>query len=165
MRLATNLQDYFTVDLQGPQSYSIVPIIITVLVLFASFVALLFIYLVKKAKQRPKKVFVPKKVKLPLPVLKEKYLYMTTELEDRFRAGKIDEKFAYEELSSLTRHFVFDATDVKVQNYSLEEIARMGMPGLNELIKECYPPEFKPGEKGDILASLDHARRIVAQWN
>lgn len=165
MRLATNLQDYFTVDLQGPMSYSNIWIIITVIALIIPLITILIIMLVKKAKSRPKKIVIPQEVKLPLPQLKEKYLFMTSELEMRFRQGKITEKFAYEELSSLTRHFVYDATDVKVQNLSLEEIGRIGMPALNELIAECYPPEFRPGEKGNILVSIDHARRIVAQWN
>lgn len=165
MRTNARLDEYFSVDLQEPFSYSALPIILTICLIAVSLLVLLIIHLAKKVQHKPKVIQEPEREVLPLPELKGKYLYMVGNLETRYRMGEITEKFAYEELSSLTRHFVYDATDIKVQNYSLDEISKIGMPSLNALIKECYPPEFEPGQEGNILASINHAREVVAQWN
>lgn len=63
------------------------------------------------------------------------------------------------------RMFVFEVTDIKIQNYSLKEIKKTNIPNLYELIEEYYEPEFASKSVGDFGISIEKARRVIEKWN
>ena len=70
----------------------------------------------------------------------------------------------YQDLSGLIRDFVHDATGIKVQNYSLREIQKVGIPGLTALVQEYYEPEFARQSMADIRASMFRTRKAIELW-
>ena len=97
--------------------------------------------------------------------IKHKYCVMIDDLENRCRSGKVDNRKAYQELSVTLRHFVYELTGVKVQNYTLEEINRLNMPRLSEVIGESYAPEFSVDKNGDIYDAMNKARMVIREWH
>lgn len=72
---------------------------------------------------------------------------------------------AYQNLSKVIRNFVFEATHIKVQNYTLDDIRKLNMPILYELISEYYNPEFANISNGNFIYSIEKARGVVERWN
>ena len=70
-----------------------------------------------------------------------------------------------QELSKITRHFVYEATGIKVHNYTLQEIKGTNLSGLYSIISECYTPEFSVDKNGDIYGSITKARKVIEEWN
>ena len=76
---------------------------------------------------------------------------MLDEIIEKYKAGKLSDRHAYQQLSKVIRHFVFDVTGIKVQNYTLSEIKGLNIPMLYYLIDECYEPEFSKQSGGNIV--------------
>ena len=77
----------------------------------------------------------------------------------------IELRKAYQMISETIRMFVFEITDITTQNYTLQEIKRLSIPKLYDLIKEFYEPEFASKSKGNFNDSINKARRIINEWN
>ncbi len=152
------------VELQDPYMFSTWPIYLT-LGLFAFsliVVAVYFLLLRKKIKDKPIEI---KKPPMSLVAgIKKKYLDALIKIEDDVTKGKIDNRKAYRELSSVIRLFVFDMTGIKVQNYTLTEISILKIKPLTTLVAEYYSPEFEEGENGNIKSSLDKTRGVIQRW-
>jgi len=56
-------------------------------------------------------------------------------------------------------------TGMDVSTYTLEEIHALGIPQLAYLVEEYYAPEFAPEHDGDVRASIEKTKRVIAQWN
>ena len=97
--------------------------------------------------------------------LKQMYIKKLEELKEKVNKQEIDARMAYQDLSLVIRHFVYDITGIKVQNYTLREIKKTNLPMLYELIKEYYKPEFAKIFKGNIVGSIDKAREVIEKWN
>ncbi len=149
-----------TVELQDMFSYlPIGPIGILVLC-----VAVILYVLIKHKK--PKKPPVVKTIqKESIAVIKQKYAQMLLQLEYAYQEKQISERAAYQELSKVVRHFVYDATGIRVQNYTLDEIRQVNMPNLYYLIAECYVPEFATENEADFVQTIGKARKVMEQWN
>ena len=156
-----------SVELQDPMKYYLFWLILAlvcVAVIIASqivFRVLLKDQLKRKKEKKPK---IKKVSKKPLPVLKWEYLQRMQYLERNLVSGGYDKRRGYQELSSLIREFVHDVTGIKVQNYSLREIRRLGMPGLTALVQEYYEPEFARQSMADIRGSLFRTRKAIELW-
>ena len=68
-------------------------------------------------------------------------------------------------MSKVVREFVYKATGTEVDKFTLAEISRTEYKGLATLIGEYYQPEFDQISEGDVKASLEKTRRLVAEWN
>lgn len=149
-------------ELQGLFTYSYIPIIITLVILIIIF----FIYIIKVRKKKIKKRpnIVKPSVK-NMNEIRQKYLNNLDGLLQNINNNKISNRHAYQILSATIRHFVYDSTNIKVQNYSLSEIKDLNMPILYELINEYYDPEFSKISKGNIIDSIDKAREVIKKWN
>ena len=86
--------------------------------------------------------------------IKERYLDTLGAIERDLREGKTEPRFAYQRMSGAIRGFVYEATGVKVQKYTLYEIKQLRMHRLTQLIEEYYVPEFAEWSQQDALASL-----------
>ena len=119
---------------------------------------------VKKLNDKEKAKILPEKNK-NIPVIKSKYLKKLESVESNFKNGKIELRKAYQSISEIVRMFVFEVTDIQTQNYTLDEIKKLNMGGLTELIEEFYEPEFAQKSIGDFDASIEKARSIIKKWN
>ena len=156
-----------SINLQEPFAYSIIPVIITIcLTLIGTY------YLIYIKKRKEENVVdevevkaIPERNIKNIPVIKGKYLHQLDTIEYRYMNNMIELRRAYQLISETVRLFVFEITDITTQNYSLEEIKRLNIPILYELIKEYYEPEFASKSVGDFTTSINKARRVINEWN
>lgn len=161
-----------TVELQGMFSYSIWPVVLAVmLVLIIGIIGLVVLIKARNKKKpepvkaAPQPILEPKPVPLSGEQIKEKYCVMVDELERQCRDGKVDNRDAYQSLSVILRRFVHELTGVKVHNYTLDEIRRLNMPRVADVIEECYAPEFSVDKQGDIYTTMNKARMVIREWH
>lgn len=150
-----------SVSLQAPFSYSILYIIIVAIPVIA--ITGLYIYKHFKKKAKPK-IVIKKVAPEDRDSIKRKYLDKLRDLKVKTEKNEIESRAAYIELSSIIRFFVYELTNVQVQNYTLKEIKEINLPILYELIKECYIPEFAEKFPGDIVASIEKTRKVIEKW-
>jgi len=150
-----------TVELQDMFSYSPIPFIVILLIVLIPLLVLLIKFLKSK-----KKVVDP--VPKPMPVnvhqIKDKYIKMLYNIEAKRHDNKISDRHAFQELSTVIRHFVYDMTGIKVQNYTLEEIGKLNIPNLYYLIDECYIPEFAEDNTTQVYDTINKARKVIEEW-
>lgn len=156
-----------SINLQNPYNYTIIPLLI---VLFAIGIVTLYVYLSKKLKktpilEQPEIKAIPEKNIKNIPAIKDKYLKQLDSIEYRYSSNMIGLRTAYQLVSQSIRLFIFEVTDISTQNYSLEEIKRLNIPYLYELIAEYYQPEFDKQSKGDLKKSIKKARNVILLWN
>lgn len=151
MQVTTNLKD--------PFSYSMIPI------LLCSFLILFFLlyYLMKKPKKE-KKIIPPKQEKKDINKLKKQYIQKLNSLLESITKQEISSRIAYQQLSILIRTFVFETIDLNLLSFTLQDIEKMGMPVLTELIKEYYAPEFSLHIQGNIIASIKKTKEVIEKW-
>ena len=152
-----------TVELQKMHSYSLVwPIVASIIVaiIIATIVAIM-VYKVSRPKANANREITVK----DREQIKLKYINLLNGLETKCRNGSISNRKAYQELSKIARNYVYETTGVKVQNYTLDEIKGTNMPGLYNVVSECYAPEFSIDKNGDIYTSIAKARKVVEGWN
>jgi len=149
-----------TVKMQDSFSYPIVSITMVILL----FLAFTFLYFILKHRENKSEKVVemkPKNVK----DIKKKYLKKLEKIEASLDNNRISSRKAYQQTSEVIRFFVFELTDINVQNYTLQEIEQIDMPILSELIREYYVPEFSKDSKGDIKNSIEKTRKVINKWN
>ena len=156
------MQQYITVELQEQFSYW--PVILWIIVGLAGTLLILFL----RFKFNPKKKPFPKpKAIAPqsLAALKEKYNRALNGIESARLEEQISDRQAFQALSKIVRDFVFEATGIKVQNYTLSEIQTANLPRLYELIPGCYIPEFAVEANANIYDTIMKARKVISEWN
>jgi len=152
-----------SVSLEPPFSYSIQYIILGLLIILT---ITIWWYLKRNNKKLPVKVEIHEEVsKKNIKAIKIKYLKKLLILEKKLDKNEIPIRKAYQSLSSIIRYFVYAVTGIKVQNCTLEDIKKLNMPKLYELIKEYYRPEFAEKSLGDIKSSIEKTRKVIKKWN
>ena len=152
-----------SVNLQEPYSFSIIPII--VLIIIASVLVFVLLFLKKSKETKVEVKEIPQKNIKNIPVIKSKHLRELAEIEEEYSNRKIELRKAYQLISENIRLFIFEVTDITTQNYSLMEIKKLNIPNLYETIAEYYEPEFSKKPSGDFINSVNKARRIINEWN
>lgn len=151
-----------TVKLQELFSYS--PLIIFIVA--GVIITLLILFLPLKRKKKKPNIPVAKPVAPEsLASLKYKYTCILSQLEQDCLAKKISDRQAFQTLSKIVRDFVYAATGIKVQNYTLMEIHAANLPRLYELISQCYIPEFAIDTNANIFDVIKKARMVISEWN
>lgn len=156
-----------SVSLQEPFSYAIWPLIVLG-VLIGTYLLYLIIYKIIKSTKGKKVKEVPKlklKTAEEIAALKKKYIKELDKIETDLSKKKITVRAAYHRMSICIRQFVYGVTDIKVQNYTLNDIRGLNMPVLEELITEYYAPEFSRKSVGDAGASIEKTKRAIEKWN
>ena len=156
MQISVKLQDMF--------SYSIYYIFIVFILVFA-FTIYFLATRKRKTKDIEEEIVVKKAETKDLNTIKNKYIKKIENLEEKLNNKKISIRVAYQNLSSIIRYFVYEVTNIKVQNYTLREIERLKMLELSELIKEYYAPEFAKHSLGNIKESISKTRKVIEKWN
>lgn len=155
-------------ELQDPISYSKWIVVLVGVILVTSFI-IYILWLAGVFKRRQKKVTnkaiaKPRIIKNPLAI-KSKYLSYLDNLEKAVRANSIGTRDAYLKLSEIVRKYAFEATGIKVHNYTLNEIQSLNMPQLTSLISVFYEPEFAYESQSDILNGITSTRKVIVEWN
>ncbi len=97
--------------------------------------------------------------------IKKRYLQKLEMLETKLNKGKVHDKKAHFEISSIIRNFAYEMTNIKVQNYTLKEIKNLNNPNLYELMEKCYLVEFPKDSSGDAKKLIDKTRKVIEQWS
>ena len=147
-----------TNELMPMFSYSIIPIVLLILLL----ITILIILLIKPKKKTQIKVIIPPRKNLMS--IKEKYLTLVNNLLKEVKSNNIKSRIAYQRLSNYIRCFIYESTNIKVQNYTLEDIKKVDIPILYELVSEYYDPEFAKFSEGNIISSIEKTRMVIARW-
>ena len=153
------------IELQEPFSYSIILIIILFVLLLMLVGGYFLVRYLEKHKNQKKVVKIEIKRPTNIFEVKKKYLVMLEKLEYTVSQNSITNKKAYIQLSGIIRHFVYEVTNIKVTNYTLQEISTLKIPALTLLIQEYYRPEFSELEDGDVLGSIKRTRGVIEKWN
>lgn len=156
-----------TVELQDMFSYSFILMALAVIVVVMIAVIALIVYFSSRKKPEQMEMVVPAPQAKPVQRIniKKKYCTMLNDLEKKCRGNQISNRVAYQQLSKIIRHFVHEATGVKVHNYTLEEIRKINMPNLYSVIAECYTPEFATENSSNIYETINRARKVIEEWN
>ncbi|MBQ3514654.1 MAG: hypothetical protein IJA32_12820 [Lachnospiraceae bacterium] len=151
------------VELQDMYSYSFIMMIVAAVLVVVPIIVMLGIIIKRKKKRKVKPI---KEMTVETREnIKQKYFGQLNRLEKHCRDNKLSNRKAYQELSKITRHFVYEATGIKVHNYTLQEIKGTNLSGLYSIISECYTPEFSVDKNGDIYGSITKARKVIEEWN
>lgn len=152
MQVQTELRPMF--------SYSFLAIIfITIFTILIFFIMKYF----KKKNNIKNEIIIPKQKDLIL--IKKDYLIKLDNLINELNENKISNRKAYQNLSSLIRNFIYEVTNIKVQNYTLTDIKKINMPILYELVSDYYDPEFAKISKGNIKVSINKTKMVIERWN
>jgi hypothetical protein len=151
-----------SVSLQEPYSFSIVPII--VLIIIASVLVFVLLFLKKNKEAQLEVKAIPQKNIKNIPAIKNKHLRELEAIEYQYKSNKLELRKAYQLISENIRLFVFEVTDITTQNYSLMEIKKLNIPNLYEAIEEYYEPEFSKKPSGDFINSVNKAKEIIQKF-
>ncbi len=155
MQLTTELNEMF--------SYSLWPILLFLVIIL--FLIIIYILKVKKSKKPIIKINKVIDSSVNLNKIKSDYLNKINNLVNDVKEEKIANRTAYLELSKIIRKFVYKVTNIKVQNYTLQEIKKLNIPILTELVLEYYQPEFAKDSKGNILKSIEKTKEVIEKWH
>ena len=149
------------------QSYILSPIVYLVLVILAllGLTIYFFNYEEKKKLVGTSKIEIKEVEERDRKSIIKRYLKKIDKLTKKVESEKIELRIEYQNLSKIIRNFVYEMTDIKVQNYSLQEIKKLDMKPLYELIEEYYKPEFAKHFLGNIKLSIDKTRKVIEKWN
>lgn len=162
MQAVTNMKDFeFSVELQDLFSYSLLPIFLFGIL---SIILLIICYLLKNRNNNTIPTIIVPNIK-DRNQIKTLYLAKINELLTDFQSGNLSNRHAYQKLSILIREFIYEMTNIKVQNYTLSDIEKINMPTLYELVKEYYDPEFSKLSQGNIIQSIEKTRKVIEIWN
>ncbi len=147
-------------DLLRPMfSYSLLPIIILIIG-----IGTLLFFLLKSKKEKEKTPIIIKPPTKNLFEIKNRYLAVINILENDIKNNKITKRKAYQRLSIIIRNFTYEVTQIKVQNYSLQEIKKLGITTLSLLVEEYYHPEFAKESMAEINNSINKTREVINKW-
>ena len=124
--------------------------------------------LIKRNKQKKRvedKIKVEEIKNVDINEIKRKYLEELDVIESQLNTNMIHIRIAYQDISRVIRHFVYEVTNIHVQNYSLKEIKDLDMPMLYELMQEYYVQEFSKYSYGNVKDSLQKTRKVIEKWN
>ena len=161
-----------TVTLQQPMEYSWWVLAIAALFLVLAIgLLVLALCLMKKArpvkeKQKQRKTS-DSSEKLPEKNTKTKYMARIEEILLDYNAGKITKRVGYQQLSLIIREFVHGSTGIDVEKCTLKELRTMKMKNVEELIEECYVPEFAEdvrAEEKNFEVSCRKAIGVIKSW-
>ena len=154
-----------SVNLQLPFSYAILPIILLGTLIIGYGIYLFICAIQKRRNKRPALRIVNPPSAADIRAIKRNYLTQLENISQALLKNQIPTREAYQHMSLCIRHFVYEATGIQVQNYTLEDIKTLHMPGLEALIAEYYAPEFAVNSQGDGTASLEKTKRVIELWN
>ncbi len=145
-----------TIEVRNMFTYNILPVIILLA---------LIVYKIVKIRQKKKKITIIEPPKKDSKNIKKLYLSKIDELIVKVNNNSISNRKAYQELSKIIRIFIYEMTSIEVQFFTLNDIKKINMPILFELVSEYYDPEFSNISGGNIINSIEKTRKVIEKWN
>ncbi len=152
-----------SVSLQDSFSYAVWPVILTGGIL-AAVICYFVVTKIVKSRREKQRIQIKEIPALDIQGIKSRYLGELMKIQEEFDGENIDIRHAYQRMSRCSRGFVHAVTGIKVQNYTLQEIAALNIPPLYELVAEYYSPEFSRHSEGDVRRSLAKTRSLIETW-
>ena len=153
-----------SVALQNLASYSKMLIIPTTLLIVIPPLIYFVYWLIMRQKGWMKNRIRKMKPKEGVEKIRSRYLISLQELSKKCENEEISVRDGYLELSRIFRSFVYEMTGKQVTNMSLVEIRSLRMQVVEQMIEECYVPEFAIRTTSDVLQSIDKAGKVIQQW-
>lgn len=149
----------------GPISYSPIWFIIGLLLLILAIgIIAAILYTTRKKEIKTistLKVSAPKVVNMN--VLRDKYLKMINEAEERYKRRQTKASQCHQQLSLIVRLFFYEALGFHADIMTLSDIKKSNYKKLAELVDGYYPDEFDTLEKGSVASAAEKARQIVRE--
>lgn len=96
--------------------------------------------------------------------LRARYLALVDEVVSSFDAGRLSRRAAHQKLGTLVRFFAQEASGVRADVMTLDDLTRARLGAIAHAVAVYYPAEFASVENGDVHRSADVARQAVASW-
>lgn len=96
--------------------------------------------------------------------IKDTYISKINELQTNYNNKQSDIRKTSLKLSFLIRQFVFSVTDIQVLNYVLDDVKKINIPELYELMVKLYSPEFSKFSDEDINNVFEKSKNIIINW-
>ncbi len=93
--------------------------------------------------------------------IRQKYLLMVDEVEQRFGMRKIRAAKAHQELSLVVRLFYAEICGFHAEVLTLSDLKRSNNVKLANLIEKYYPDEFSGLDYNSVLQSSRNARELI----
>lgn len=149
-----------TNELKPLFSYSLITILFFLILLFINLYFLLKL-INNKIDENIPEVKQPNK---DITLIKNRFIKEIDLLKSQIENNKITNRKAYQRLSKIIRTFIYEMTSIKVPNYTLEEIKKININSLTQLVEEYYDPEFSKISKGNIKESIEKTRQVIDSW-
>ena len=96
-------------------------------------------------------------------VLRDKYVKLINQAEERFIKRQIKASEAHQQLSLLVRLFYYEAMGFHAEVMTLGDLKKSNYKRLEKLVGQYYPAEFDKLENGAVSQSAQRAREIVRE--
>lgn len=107
------------------------------------------------------KIQAPKVVNMN--VLRNKYVKLINQTEERFIRRQIKASVAHQQLSLLVRLFYYEGMGFHADIMTLSDLKKSNYKRLEKLVDQYYPAEFDKLENGAVSQSAQRAREIVRE--
>lgn len=162
-----------TVTMYGFAKYGTAIVVLLFLLVIA--IGILYLFFLSKSKkevldaQNPNKKL---KIEEPAPSVKQRIINRYSKdignIQFEYINKKMSGREAYQELSKEIRKFAREMTGVDISVYTLEEIKMLKFPVLEELIENCYQPEFSSEHENDadktIEKTIERTLKVMKKW-
>ena len=149
----------------GPITYSPIWVLLGLLFIgFAIGTIVIIIYVTRRKEIKTVstlKVTAPKVVNMN--VLRDKYIKLINEAEERFKRRQIKASQCHQQISLLVRLFYCEALGFHADVMTLSDLKKSHHTPLIDLIESYYPDEFDTLEKGSVADSAERARKLVRE--
>lgn len=149
----------------GPINYSPIWVMIGLLLLGIAIGVIVAIFYATRKKEiktiSTLKITAPKVVNMN--VLRNKYLRMIDEAEERYKRRQIKASQCHQQLSLIVRLFFCEAMGFHADVMTVADLKKSNYTKLAKLVEEYYPDEFNTLEKGSVANAAEKARKIVRE--
>lgn len=154
--------EHFTVPLQDPFAFKALWWVLAGLLLLCGVAAFFLAKRYRLAREKKAAQTPPPET---LAAIKNRYLDDLNALYTDYAETALDDRACYIALSGLVRGFVSETTGIDVETCTLQEISRMKLPQLTQLVSECYEPEFAERTAPvNPAATVKRAAHIISRW-
>ena len=152
--------------LQPPVQYDLAWLLLgcAALVLIGLWYGYIFIVTRKKKPQTVNTLALRQVVPVDIPALQQKYLLLINEVERQYQLHQIDVRGVHQDLSGITRYFVFEVKGIRAQMLTLNDLKSSDLNALSAVIEAYYPSEFAPIAHSTAQKSIEIAREMVTTW-
>lgn len=98
-------------------------------------------------------------------VLQRKFGTAVGRVDERYRAGELDSRQAYAEMSRILRNFVYYRTGVRAQYMALGEVAHSPAAAVAPVVSALYARQFDLDDRPDVAVAAAQVRSAIQAWS